>query len=493
MKRIFTLFLILGLLVTPALAATADLFPAQNAYAGFSDVVAGDWYASAVQTCYEVGLMKGTGDGSTFTPKGVMSVAEAATIAARIRETLTGQAIPNATPLAGETKAWYDDYVSYLRSGGVKVGNPDSTATRAQFFALLSAVVPAQELTAVNAITTLPDTDDPGVLTFYNAGILTGTDDYGTFHPSGTLSRAECAAMVARIVRPELRLRFTLQEKPPEVPPTYEEELSATTAMLVNGQAVTLGEFATTMSRLVYNTERNLLMQTGARLDWSGDYGVGDLSQYFIDQTTSYFAQQLVQEQQAAALGCGVDKLAQTLNPSPSQEVLTSYAQGLDYLAAKHILIQTYDPSTQQTTRSDEAARELAEQIIAALDATPTMQQFENLMVTFNDDPGMDAYPEGYLFTAGEMVSEFETAVRGLPVEGYTPEPVKSAYGYHVILRLDPAELTELKEAYQGQVLSAMTNAWVESSTITLNSAMLAQLNVQGTYQAYLQALAAQG
>lgn len=493
MKRIFAVFLILGLLATPALAATVDLFPAKNAYAGFADVAAGDWYAAPVQTCYEVGLMKGTGDGSTFTPGGVMSVAEAATIAARIRETVTGETIPGATPLPGEESHWYDSYVGYLRANGVNVGNPDSTATRAQFFALLSMVVPNSELTAINAITALPDTDDPGVLSFYNAGILTGTDDYGTFHASGTLSRAECAAMVARIVRPELRVRFAPQEKPPETQPSYDEELNATTAMLVNGKAVTMGQFATTTSRLVYNADRNLLMQTGSRLDWNSDYGVGDLSQYFIDQATSYLTRQLVQEQQAAALGCTVDKLPQVLNPNPSQEVLTAYAQGLDYLAAKHILILTTDPSTGSSTRSEESARELAEQIIAALDAAPTLQQFENLMAMFNEDPGMTSYPEGYLFTAGEMVSEFENAVRGLPVGGYTAEPVKSVYGYHVILRLDPAELTQLKEEYQNQVLSAMTNTWVDGSTITLNSALLAQLDVPGTYQAYLQAIAAQG
>lgn len=492
MRRILAVFLVLALLVSPALAATADLFPAQNAYAGFADVAAGTWYADAVRTCYEVGLMNGTG-GESFTPQGTMTVAEAATIAARIRATITGEPIPSATPLAGETRAWYDDYVGYLRANGVSVSDPGATATRAQFFGLLSAVVPAQELSAINAITTLPDTEDPAVLRFYNAGILTGTDSYGTFNPSGTLSRAECAAMVARIVRPGLRVSFTPQEKPQEPQLSYEEELNATTAMLVNGKAVTLGQFATTMSRLVYNADYNLLVQTGARLDWNGDYGVGDLDEFFIDQTTSYFARQMVMEQQAAALGCQVDDLARTLNPNPSQEVLSAYAQGLDYLAAKHILIQTVDPSTGTTTRSDEAAQDLANQIIEALNASSTMQQFENLMAMFNDDPGMTAYPEGYLFTAGEMVSEFENAVRGLSVGGYTAEPVKSAYGYHVILRLDPAELTELKEAYQEQVLSAMVNAWVESSTITLNRAMLEQLNVQGTYQAYLQALAAQG
>ena len=60
-----------------------------------------------------------------------------------------------------------------------------------------------------NTITALPDTSDAAVLRFYNAGILTGVDDYGTFSGGKTLTRAECAAMVSRIVRTAQRQSFT--------------------------------------------------------------------------------------------------------------------------------------------------------------------------------------------------------------------------------------------------------------------------------------------
>lgn len=39
-------------------------------------------------------------------------------------------------------------------------------------------------------------------------------DSYGTFNPEGTLTRAECAAMAARIIRPELRLTNTQEALP---------------------------------------------------------------------------------------------------------------------------------------------------------------------------------------------------------------------------------------------------------------------------------------
>lgn len=492
MKKFLSVCLVLALALTPALAATGDLFPAVNAYGGgFADVAQGTWYADAVRTCYEAGLMNGTGGGN-FTPEGTMTVAEAATIAARIREAVTGEAIPNATPLAGQTKAWYDDYVNYLIAAGVSVALPTQRATRAQFFAYLSAVVPQSELTAINAITALPDTDDAGVLAFYNAGVLTGTDQYGTFNAAGSLSRAECAAMVARIIRPALRQSFVPQEKPAEAAPSYQEELDSAMAMLINGRTVSMSEFVNAMDRMILETDRALLSNTGRRLDWSADYGVGDLGSFFIQQTKDGLVRSAVREQQAKALGCTTDQLAQRLSPDPSYDLLSAYAAGLDYLAAKHILIQTYDPSTKTTLRGESEAQTLAQQIIDALDADPTIQQFQNLSELFNDDPGMTSYPEGYLFQSGEMVSEFEQGVRDLEINGYSDAPVKSVYGYHVILRLDPAQMSQLKELYQSAVLDALTDNWMEAATVTANDVMLSQLDPKACYEAFLALLTAQ-
>lgn len=38
------------------------------------------------------------------------------------------------------------------------------------------------------------------IYTLYNAGILTGSDAYGTFHPDDGITRAEVAAIMARII-----------------------------------------------------------------------------------------------------------------------------------------------------------------------------------------------------------------------------------------------------------------------------------------------------
>lgn len=494
MKKLLALLLAAAVCLTPALAATEDLFPAVNAYPGFGDVAEGQWYTDAVKTCFEVGIMNGVEDGSNFDPQGVMTVAQAATIAARIREAVTGQPIPRATPLSGQTRAWYEDYVDYLTAAGVDVALPTQRATRAQFFTYLAAVVPEGELPAINAIERLPDTEDAAVLRFYNAGILTGTDDYGTFNAAGSLSRAECAAMVARVLRPGLRQRFTPQEKPAETAPDFQQDFEAAMAIMVNGKSYSIKEFVSAMDKLIYQTELSLYRASGQRLDWSGqtDYGVGDLGNYFANQTALALIRQTVTEQQAKAFGCATDDLAATLTPNPSQEVLEAYANGMDYLAAKHILLKTYDAQGGQVY-SDEQAKALAQQIIAAIDQNPTMQQFENLLALYGDDPGMQSNPEGYLFTAGEMVEEFETAVRELSVGGYSQEPVKSVYGYHVIVRLDPTGLSELVENYQQKVLDQLVEGWADEATVTVNSDALGKLDVHACYTYYLEALSANG
>lgn len=48
----------------------------------------------------------------------------------------------------------------------------------------------------------------------YNAGILTEFDKYGTFKPFSSISRAEVAAIISRMVNTSLRKQFTLADSP---------------------------------------------------------------------------------------------------------------------------------------------------------------------------------------------------------------------------------------------------------------------------------------
>ena len=230
MKKLAALVLSAALLAGSAAAmAPEEAFPQVNTYPGYSDVKDTDWFASTARACYEVGLMTGTNTG--FAPNQVLTVGEVAAIAARMNEAITGDPIPMVTPKPGETLPWYFSYVNYLERLGVDVPDPAQQATRQQFVSLLSAVVPEDMLSPINTITALPDSTDAAVLRFYNAGILTGVDKWGTFAPDKTLTRAETAAMVARVARTGLRQSFT----PADYTPFTAAYLTPSTVLFTNG------------------------------------------------------------------------------------------------------------------------------------------------------------------------------------------------------------------------------------------------------------------
>lgn len=180
MKRLVCMILSLALclsLSVPALAVSVEnRFPDKQTYRGFTDVLERDWFYSAVNTCYRVGLMNGTNAG--FQPNKVLTAGEVAAIAARIHATVNDAVLP--APSTDPSLPWYQHSMDYLSGLGVSLPTAQN-ATRLEFVQMLSAVLTDELLEPINTITALPDTSDAAVLRFYNAGILTGVDDYGTF------------------------------------------------------------------------------------------------------------------------------------------------------------------------------------------------------------------------------------------------------------------------------------------------------------------------
>lgn len=102
--------------------------------------------------------------------------------------------------------SWYWDAGQYAVSQGLwELLTWYSSATRDTFAQKISAVA---DLPAINQVDRLPDADEEYILKLYRAGILTGVNSYGTFNKSGRLTRAEAAAMLARVLEPSLRLTF---------------------------------------------------------------------------------------------------------------------------------------------------------------------------------------------------------------------------------------------------------------------------------------------
>lgn len=125
-------------------------------------------------------------------------------------------------PSAG---AWYRDTAYYLETVGRTFFLPqvtDSPASRKSLIERLWETSGAL-LEPINDISDFSDSDSETketVLAFYRAGVLTGKDVYGRFDGGATLTRGECAAICARILRPELRVKFQLEPLPEKYPYT---------------------------------------------------------------------------------------------------------------------------------------------------------------------------------------------------------------------------------------------------------------------------------
>ena len=86
-------------------------------------------------------------------------------------------------------------------------------------------------------------------------------------------------------------------------------------------------------------------------------------------------------------------------------------------------------------------------------------------MNQYSEDTGLESSPDGYVFSAGKMVEAFESATRSLE-PGQLSGIVESEFGYHIILRLDPATSKAFRENYSSAKLSEMEQQWVDEADI---------------------------
>ena len=104
-----------------------------------------------------------------------------------------------------------------------------------------------------------------------------------------------------------------------------------------------------------------------------------------------------------------------------SDEDALSYLKENGYMSANHILIMTKDPSTgEELSDSDKAdkkakADEIYKELAAITDQSELMKRFAELKEEYCEDTGKTTFPDGYTFTEGQMVAEFENTVKALP------------------------------------------------------------------------------
>lgn len=178
----------------------------------FSDVNEADWFFDHIKNVYELGIMSGRG-GDKYAPLSAVSLAEAITMAAKLRSGHIGDGYDFS---GGET--WYARMVDYAAVQGIiqagEFADYTAAATRAQFAYILSGALPSGALAEINTVedNSLPDVRmgdayAANIYLLYRAGILSGSDERGTFSPSSTITRAEAAVITSRIASPLLRTK----------------------------------------------------------------------------------------------------------------------------------------------------------------------------------------------------------------------------------------------------------------------------------------------
>ena len=181
----------------------------------FSDVSPRDWYDVWVDLASNLGIMEGVG-GNRFAPGKALTVAEALQLAAQLESRYTGDSFHTAVHSGG---AWYTPAVDYcIASGIIRSGEFSSytrVITRAEMARIFAATSLAREMPAVNSLArvkaSVPDVKAgdyaaDAIFGLYAKGVLTGTGSSLTFRPSGSFTRAEAAAIVARMARAEQRV-----------------------------------------------------------------------------------------------------------------------------------------------------------------------------------------------------------------------------------------------------------------------------------------------
>ena len=144
-------------------------------------------------------------------------------------------------------------------------------------------------------------------------------------------------------------------------------------------------------------------------------------------------------------------------------------------------------PTTQEALPQEEidqkraTAEDLLAQLQAITDPAELETKFDELMNQYSEDTGLEANPDGYVFTSGQMVEPFEEGTRALDY-GQISGIVESDYGFHIILRLDPAEVELIRSDWALNQLSQQSTQWVEEAEI-VTTETYDNLNVGDFYE----------
>lgn len=535
-KRLLSLLLTLAMalaLAAPAFGYNADsLVPQKKNYSTAFTDTKGTWCDGYVRTCYEAGLLDGTTK-TTFSPNAPLTYAQITVICARLHSLLHGG--DGQMPAAKSGQAWYRPAADYLMQhiseetdAGIYLlmdllyldQFANNSCDRYDFVWYLSAVLDGTAMKDINSTRLLPDVTDPDVLKFYRAGILTGSNAYGTFNGLETLNRGQAAAMLARIVDPSQRVKFT---------PKSIELCQELLGLDRNAAVMTIDGFDVSSELYVYCLSRNI-----AYMELESQYS-------YYEQYPTYFAEYLETDEYGSfaqylleTYGLQIDTKVDWNTPdrggmTPAQKVLANTLEDLKQFAAlqnhgaeypltgrqQAMILQTLYPVygySNILVRQIMEAQALQENLTAKQNPSPTQlrqyledagyiygqcavfyrnegtddatlkQEAEELRQKISSHAGESDYVEylilRYSYSSGmpvlislnDLSSSNATSLKNLSA-GKVSQVLTEADEYLVVLKLDPSQDEDLGE-FTGLLLAeAQLDQWAKNAQVTTSDA----------------------
>lgn len=140
-------------------------------------------------------------------------------------------------------------------------------------------------------------------------------------------------------------------------------------------------------------------------------------------------------------------------------------------ISCKHILITpavTDNMSDEDKTKADKEALQKAKDIIKKL---KNGESFDDLAKEYSDDTSnKDKGGDLGYFNTGDMLEEFEKAAFALKKGKYTTTPVKTKYGYHIILKTDEKEKPSLEDKKEEIINTLVSEAKSNDTALSINA-----------------------
>ena len=160
-----------------------------------------------------MGLINGTSD-TTYAPNTELTVAAAVKLAVCMNILYNG-GDPNRDISVGRD-VWYSTYMAYALEHGIIDTDLSSRQaekiTRSEYVYMFSRALPAEAFREINTVSvgSIPDVKtcntkyEQAIYKFYRAGIVIG-NSAGEFMPDNTISRAEVATILVRMMDTSFR------------------------------------------------------------------------------------------------------------------------------------------------------------------------------------------------------------------------------------------------------------------------------------------------